>query len=259
MFFEINYFHKNGDSILKDISNINVNISGLDFLNHEDSIFYYDNNMYINTWVGTRKLKFYCGVGLKEPLRCSLYSYYEMFKDIYDRLGIKLEEISYYVPSINFEKINKTNVDEFLFLYPNRKILICNGDALSGQSKNIILDGIIDKLADSYKNISFILAKKTTISKENIFYTDNITKIERDLVEISYLSTYCDIIIGRSSGPHTFTYIKNNFFNKNKTNISMCEYEYDGKWFYECDINNVWTNNYDEEHLLNLIKKQIEK
>ena len=39
----------------------------------------------------------------------------------------------------------------------------------------------------------------------------------------------------------------------------MCEYEYDGKWFYECDINNVWTNNYDEEHLLNLIKKQIEK
>ena len=255
-----NFYHKNTHFLLKDINDlITQSDSKLSILDCQDSIFYYDNNMYINTWIGAKKLKYYCGIGFKEPLRCSLYSYYEMFKEIYNRLEIHLNEISYYVPSINFEKIDKINVDNFINKYKNKKILICNGDALSGQSKNISFDNIIINLSNTYKYLSFILTKKTDIISDNVFFTDDITKLERDLVEISYLSTYCDIIIGRSSGPHSYTYIKDNFFNKNKTNISICQYEYDGRWFYETDHNNIWTDNYDEIHLLNLIKKQIEK
>ena len=120
-------------------------------------------------------------------------------------------------------------------------------------------DDIIENLSNEYKEINFLVTNDSLISNDNVFYTKNIIGLEKDLFEISYLSTFCDVIIGRSSGPHSFSYIKDNFFNKKKINISICSFEYDGRWFYEVDCNNIWTDNYDEKYVLNLIKKEIEE
>jgi hypothetical protein len=252
------YYHKNTPLLLKDISSLIEQNNNIDHLDCNISYFSNNETIYINTWIGTNNKKYYNGINNK-ALHCSLYAYYEMFKNIYNFLNIKLEEISYYIPVINFKNIDTLNIDLFLSQHNNKKVLICGGNVLSGQSNNFNFDDIIDNLSSTYENIIFIATHKTNLKKPNLFYTEDIIKLDRDLVEISYLSTFCDIIIGRASGPHTFTYIKDNIFNPNKTNISICHYEYDGKWFLESSYNNIWTNNYNKEYLLNLIKSNIIK
>jgi hypothetical protein len=59
-------------------------------------------------------------------------------------------------------------------------------------------------------------------------YTGDIIKVENsDLNEISYLSTFCDIIVGRSSGPFTFSNVKENIFDGNKAFLCFGEKETD--------------------------------
>jgi hypothetical protein len=124
------YFHNNTFLLLKDIKDyINQSLITLN-LHHNKSIFFENDQIYINTWVGSQNLKFYNGVGFKQPLRCSLYGYYEMFKEIYKTLNINIEDISYYVPTIKFENIDKTNIDNFCNSNLNKKILISNIETL---------------------------------------------------------------------------------------------------------------------------------
>jgi len=186
--------------------------------------------------------------------------YHYVFSIIYTKLNILISGIESYIPDIDYSKFEIENINTFINSNQRHKILICNGECHTFQSGKIDFLSIIDKLSENNKDLDFILTHKINLIKENILFTDDIINAKfPDLNEISYLSTFCDIIIGRASGPYCFTITKENIKNTNKTYIFITSSYLDGIYtdFNACD--KLWINNFDDELIYNLIDNKIKK
>jgi len=144
-----------------------------------------------------------------------------MYIDIFKKLNISIEKEEYYIPKIDFNKIDTTTLIKNYFI--NNKydkfILLCNNKVNSGQSQNFNFDPIIDNISNKYKKFLFIITNETNIKKSNVVHVNDIINKKYDnLVDIGYLSTKCDIIIGRASGPFCFSHITDNINNENNMN-----------------------------------------
>ena len=213
-----NYFyaHNNKFGLLKDIEKlkeIEFDLIGDNKLNTLNC-FKKNDDIFVNTWVGQMNMK-YLTYGI------NINSNYMIYNDIYKFLNIDLGDIKNYIPQINFNYANKKNIDLF-FENKSKNILICNGKICSNQSTQQNFEPIIFKLAENFSNFNFIFTDNSDkIYANNIFYTDDIIGIDilkkTDLLEVSYLSTFCDIIIGKESGPFAFSTIEKNLMNDKKT------------------------------------------
>jgi len=213
---------KSSSKLLSDIPNLKFGeINKNCFI---DQTYYKINqDVYINIHFIRTNIIYYFALKDDEWLtyKSLLDAYYKYYSFIYNKLNIHLNEKNYYIPEIDYSKFEIENVDKYIENNDKFKVLICNGNVLSAQS-NILLDSVIDKLSDIHKDIDFILTKKIDIAKDNILFTDDIINCNiPDLNEISYLSTFCNIIIGRSSGPYCYTLTKSNFNDSNKTFIAI--------------------------------------
>lgn len=232
---EFYYAHYWGEYLLKDL---NLKYLSLDEVpkirsnnEHADN-FIHEDVVYINTWIGkyaSVATPGYCECNLK-----TLYSlvYTEIIQFISKELdvNIELKPIEKYLEcNIDYSYFNISGIDEFLNGEKRRRVLLCNGPALSGQCEyNGDMSEIVEHLAKKYNDIVFITTHKIDLELENVKYTGNIIKAENsDLNEISYLSTFCDIIVGRSSGPFTFANVKENIFDDNKAFLCFGEREKD--------------------------------
>ena len=80
--FLLNSLH----SLIKDIDNLKY---GNDLsMNRQSQIIRSHDTIYINTWIGQCGSKYL----LKD---CSMYSNYDMYKDIFEQLSIDIEDIDY--------------------------------------------------------------------------------------------------------------------------------------------------------------------
>lgn len=220
----------------------------------EEQLTINDDTIYINTWVGQKNKYFVDNIGI------NLKANYEIYKEIYKKLNIKLENIEHYIPNIDYGYFDIKKINHFLEGKEKYiKILISNGITRSGQCDNFDMNEIIDCISSLYKNVLFVLTdSKNRIDKNNIFYTDDIIDKKCDLNEISYLSTFCDIIIGRSSGPYAFTMTRDNLFNSKKTFICFCdkpEYE----WYISTICKHITTNKYKKHDVVSLISAEIDE
>lgn len=219
-------------------------------LSDRDKFIVKGNTLYVNTWVGTwQDQSWYTGVNLF-TLK---HSWNNIFTKINDTFGTNLvlnNNIEYYLPSINFSYFNLKNVDKFIEKNTRKKVLLCNGTPMSGQSFPSDMSDVIIQLSDKYKYIDFICTKKfiTKNNSSNMYFTDDIIddndlhlqypvfwhdrgKQNCDLNEISHLSTFCDLIIGKSSGPFVFSETKENYFSDSKSFINFCNEEEDSLYF----------------------------
>lgn len=244
------YLHNNNKSILKDLNISYTHLNNYNICDTQKQIIEIGDNLFINTWVGQLGSKY-----LKQD--CTIYSNYEMYKDIYKQLNIEIEDLDFYLPQIDFSKIdNKNIIDAFVNKYEDKKkILVCNGNVFSGQCPNFSFDNIVKKLQTLSNEYIFILTNDSDIT--NVFFTKYITKLDYDLNEISYLSTKCDIIVGRASGPHAFTHIKQNYFNENKTFIAFTSKRSEGNWYNSEICDQEWSNDFSEENIYNVIKNKM--
>ena len=210
---EFYYAHNLNHKIISDLDIRNVLLSEIP-IPPKTKLAETDACYFINTWIGAY---------FEPDGECTLKFSYSMYEKIYLYLGdmwgihIKLKPIEEYWPTIDFTKFDVRMVDSFV--KDKRLVLISNGPAHSNQCVyNGDMKFIIEGLADMFPHISFVATQKFITSKVNIFFTDDIIKTNNsDLNEISYLSTYCDIIIGRSSGPFSFCLTKNNVYDEKKT------------------------------------------
>lgn len=212
------FIHSNKKGILKDIDIneiIDNNIQSDDFY-YNELVNVKNNNYYVNTWIGQKN---YTLNGI------NIHTFYEMYKDIYSILNIELENVDYYLPTIDFNKIDKKNIDVFLKKHKKKKVLLCNNKVLSEQS---YAEFDIERITNDFKDVDFILTEKIDINKDNVFFTDDIIEEKPDLCEISYLSKHCDLIIGRESGPFAFCYILDNF----QRDVNMISFSRTQSWTF---------------------------
>jgi hypothetical protein len=116
---------------------------------------------------------------------------------------------------------------------------------------------IIISLATKYPTHTFICTHRINTSCNNIKFTEDIIKVEGcDLNEIGYLSTFCDIIIGRNSGPFCFSTNTENINNSNTIFYAFGE-DITTCFLYEIDLNCTFVFEYFNN--LQSIESSIEK
>ena len=259
------YLHNNNPNILKDFPKLlhdkafnsfeNWNLITKYPITYYDQIIRDNDNLYINTWVGQQNWLTKNGLDRNRDNRyCSLYSYYELFEDIYKDLSLQINNIDEYVPDIDFHYIEKNNINNFLFINKkfSKKVLLVNNEPRTVRIP-IDFSTVAEKLSTKYPDVLFILTNKINIRKENIAYTSDFIALDCDLNEISYLSTFCDIIIGRPSGPYCFCMIKDNFFN-DKIFITISDNTYDRYYFTN---NNILLSDHSTDGVIEIIEKNI--
>lgn len=210
------YHHHNSKKLLFDIDIEILDTFIVDDVKLDNSKLFYetDSNLYVNTW-------FHLNYGYKY-YGCSIEALYFNFTEIYKGLGIELEKIDFYLPKINFDKFDMKNIDDFFLNHKfNKYVYISNGPVLSNQSDKMDLNIFIEILSKRYPDCLFILSENTNLKGENIMLSSEIigSNGREDLVENSYLTTKCDIIVGRNSGPSTFSMITDNILTEKKQDI----------------------------------------
>ena len=77
---------------------------------------------------------------------------------------------------------------------------------------------MIIEFAEANPDINIICTDEVDTDLENIKYTDQIIGGSEgcDLQEISYLSTHCNVIIGKNSGPFVFCETFDNYMDEGK-------------------------------------------
>lgn len=273
--FTIDYLHYGHEKVLQDL---NVPLIGtpdcLGYKNKQSPEFIEDGNrLFVNTWNSifykkNPKLKEELGNGIN--LNKLHVQWLNIFNTINLKFGVNLtlKEKEYYIPRIDFSFFDTEFIDAYLKTYPNKKILICNGEVHSGQSFTGKMENVISHLAINNPNILFFCTEKLNLNFTNVIYSDDIfgskitlsswTGNKCDLNEIAYLSKYCDIIVGRNSGPFIFSLIQDNIHNPHKVFVSFNKIENDS---LEKNITHlskyIWSNNYNFDNVINIIQHEI--
>jgi len=182
------------------------------------------DTVYINMWIGRESKYVLPNIGVV------VEEHYRMHRDILASMGfrnvLKPNPLDY-VPDIDYKAYALEEVIKFISEDSNhfgKRILISNGPVHSSQAFNFDFTPVIELLCDIFPDYSFIVTQRTGLEeKNNLSYTgDIIGQVPgTDLNEISYLSTFCDVHIGRNSGPHVFSQVKKNWMDKNKTSLSF--------------------------------------
>lgn len=228
------YWHFNHPKV-----NLDVNIPLTNLPNKLDNkVPFYEQGevIAINTWIGV------WGDIFSKHGGVNLQSLYESWGQIYNKLGLKLHEnCEKYLPEIDFSFFNTKNVDAYVQSSNRKRILICNGKPMSNQSFESDMKEVIEKFAEKRSDIDFICTKQFQTNALNIFFTDDIIKDSEqfftgvipywfdrpvntcDLNEISYLSTKCNAIIGKNSGPFVFCETGTNLKDEAKIIVSFCK------------------------------------
>jgi hypothetical protein len=212
------YLHKNKKGLLKDITYL-VESELDENCDMEQSVLFLNDKIYINTWYGQNYRKF-LNLGGTTLLTVKL-----ILENILSILNIQtLINKENLLPNIYYENINKPKIDDGF------NVLICNNNAISGQANNVNLNETINFLSENNPNINFYVTEKIDLVKTNIIYTSDITESFPDLVDISYISTKCKLVVGRSSGPYSFSLTKTNLLDENKSFFALCHDYNTGIW-----------------------------
>lgn len=211
------YSHRNSSNLLIDIDNLKFDAQAINNIKDYDNLLNINNTIYINTWYGQKRHIYLNRHGI------TFDSLYEAFNDTCKELWkFSLEDISHnindFFPIIDYSKFSIDNIKLWLDKNTNKKILVENGLAKSHQAINFAITPIIIKIAQKHLDKIFILSSKEDIDlPKNVIFTDDIIQIKdkSDLNEISFLSTHCDLIIGRASGVFTFSLTQENLFKRN--------------------------------------------
>ena len=115
----------------------------------------------------------------------------------------------------------------------------------------------IIEISKKLPNYLFILTEPINFYSENIITTNLITNTLPDLVHIGHISKYCDVIIGRSSGPYCFSQIYDNLEDENKVFCAFCHNKEEGIFYQDAKCKYIWTNDYSEMNIIDKLNKSI--
>lgn len=251
--FNIEYYHSENGLVLNDLPEI------LEFTEIPGHFNRYGNdskNGLINSWIGYDSMSF-----LQNGEGCNFNNHFKLVEKVCDELDVNLGNPLDYLPYVNYGNLLgcvriKERMEYFKTKF-DKIILMCDGGVRSGQSENFDFTPIITKLADKYKNYLFISTNNNFNTVNTVSTSPFLTSGLPDLTEISYISTFCDVIVGRASGPFCYTHTLENFFNKEKTFISFTHLEFEGKFLPEASCKNIWSNDFNLDSIYNTIDDHL--
>jgi|TARA_R100000388_G_scaffold89649_1_gene70532 hypothetical protein len=198
----------------------------------------------INAWVGSADFfRSFCGCCFTGNLKL-WRRVWKILEDRHDLFVERPENNNDILPQIDYKKYPLTSVIDEHIENTNyeKRIFVSNGPVLSGQSHNFNFDPIVEKLAQENPTVAFYMTDTTNLNLPNVFKTRYlIGKDGCDLNENSYLSRFCDVIVGRGSGPFCFAGVVENFLDQEKVFCSFSHGRPEGFWYQEgrCEYEHV--------------------
>lgn len=221
--FDFEYLTNNPAKLIEELG-IPV-VGSPDELDRQNAMYKTNEAVYINTWVGCLWDVFCKHGGI------NMHTLHEQWSKLVTALNKVLntnivirEEKESYLPKIDYSLCHTKCVNDFLDKRGDRvKVLVCNNVPNSSQSFQSTMVEFIEPLAKKYPKVDFYLTNEIQCTLDNIFYTKEITcfKDKCDLLDISYLSTFCDVIVGKNSGPFVFCETYENYMDESKTFLSF--------------------------------------
>lgn len=225
----ISYLHNNSQDVLKDLHIPFGHNMGE--LKHFMGDFIKDDSLYINTWYGCNHRKYI------DQYKITFDCLYFLFKDVLERrFNFDIAKFGHphkLFPKINYNDYKIGSITKFMSNNNDRKkVFISSGHARSGQATFFDMITPTATLAKRHPNVLFFVSNRdghdNFKSHDNIIFTPELIKKNIkpycDLNENSYISTFCDLIVGRYSGTFTFSYVQDNLFRNAKF---ICFHNYD--------------------------------
>jgi hypothetical protein len=213
-------------------------------------------NLYVNTWIGITGKYLLPGIG------CTVERLYDMHNDMLSDynlgklLGIPID----YIPHIKYDYYNINKATDFVMNRKGDLIFIDNGLTQSLQAENFDFNPVIEEIAKSHPEKTFIATQPFARYADNIFFTNDIIGNDGfDLPEISYISLFCSVLIGRNSGPHVFTQVNQNVFDRKKKLLSFT-YKVTGSSFVvntPAKIQKYWSDVTSKEDVVHMIESVL--
>lgn len=192
----------------------------------------------LNSWIGalngntTPKGDFVINPGVG----CTVEGLHRMHATYMRWLGLNgmKKPVVEYLSDIDYSKVPLGGVQEFVNLIDlaelwrgHRLILICNGPTGSQHAENFSMTRMVELLPNC-GNCIFIFTHREPCERANVFFTDDITRRPpggSDFNAISYLSTFCSVIVGRCSGAQMPCETKRNWMDPSKTLLSFTHHD----------------------------------
>lgn len=215
--------HPNNEKVLKDLNiplywNNYIDLNNMklkfDFRGHYQEY----GVLYFNTQVLCHDRQFFDNGG-----SFTITAFYNIFaKTLKDVFNHKMPtRVIDFLPQINYDVYDIQYIKNLHMT--DKNVLVCNNDPKSEQSTKFDMNVLLEQVVDKFPDIAFYVTNKHTLDRPNVFYVSDITgDIGCDLNEISYLSTKCNVIMGKYSGPATFTYTRQNLLDESKKFITFC-------------------------------------
>lgn len=186
------------------------------------------DTLWVNTWVGRGHDQKMNGYVLQPGVGCVIERIMQMWDDLLVEAGLPLlpGTAQEYLPRIDYTRCSiSPKVAEYLNDNIGKKlVLICNGKTTSHQCANFDYHPILDHIP-MRDGVRYLFTEKVPgFKRADVTFTDDITERMTipqhagwDLTAISYLSRYCDIIVGRCSGAQMYAQTLENWMDGNKT------------------------------------------
>jgi hypothetical protein len=187
----------------------------------------FHDTLFVNTWVGA----YLHQVALPGEQHANYPSLYRMWMIIYNQLNQILNldvrmpnDVWCAVASTNWLMYNCAPADQFIHAHvAQKRLLFCNGAVRSGQSVWGIMQQEIHQLAIENPDWQLICTQPFETDASNIYFTNHIFNQPCDMNEIAYLSTHCDLIWGKNSGPYMFCHVSDNLNDPKKVFFSCSD------------------------------------
>lgn len=188
--------------------------------------------MFVNTWVGRGHDQKQNGYVLQPGVGCVLERIHQMWNDLTVEAGLPLlpGTLVEYLPVIDYTQVHIASPLR-CYLRDNlgrKLVLICNGKTTSNQCSNFDYAPILDHLPRR-EDLRYLLTERVPLAgRSDVEFTDDLTQREHlanhrgwDLTAISYLSRYCDVIVGRCSGAQMYAQVLENWMDSRKTLVCL--------------------------------------
>lgn len=268
---KFSYCHRNPPEILRDIDGLEhmppAALIGVD--QSKDVFQYLDGGatLALNTWYAKSP-----AWGDGNGFGCTINTLIELFRlHLFRHFDLLIEEpVERFIPRIDFSRfhVHNTIANRMHFDGYRKRVLFCNGPALSGQSgvDDATMAALLRCLAVEFRDVRFIATGEINgvAPQANIIESRAVIGTPSwgncDLNETAALGVQCDLVIGRCSGPQSFCYNTDVLFDAAKTLICFCDDERTAKWVYMSDAVKakvIWTPRRDFKVLHDLIAAEI--
>lgn len=193
------------------------------------------DHLYVNTWIGCRNGEtkpkgdyvIWPGVG------CTVEHIYRMHNDYMREAGFAglPRFVVEYIPTIDYTRLpGLDRIHDFVdFQKGVERVLVCDGPTGSGHAANFSMSEAIGMIPQRGK-IQYVFTSQLKNGREDWIGSDIITgrndlPHSTDVLQISYLSRFCRVIIGRCSGAQMPCETLENWMDSTKTLLSFTNHD----------------------------------